>query len=215
MPSIHATYKFHILPVPSEEYRTTTKYLKTDPLIIKRPIGRPKIHTRKRDLMEDLIEGDKLKKTFRVTCSKCGEKGHNFKTYKGAPANPNWKTQDKKDQKRIFYIYSVSEIQISQSVPALEVVPNSNQSQEFQSPASEAACQGLFNKEITDVSKRRFRTKQPIRKKVPSCDPTPSTTSHPPKSPLAGLSKETMTAAVPEAQSIWQFMPTPGIRKEN
>ncbi|MED6105884.1 hypothetical protein PIB30_000012 [Stylosanthes scabra] len=74
---------------PSEEYWTTTKYLKTDPPVIKQPIGRPKVHARKRDLAEVLIEGNELKKTFRVTCSKCGEKGHNYKTCKGAPANNN------------------------------------------------------------------------------------------------------------------------------
>ncbi|MED6159075.1 hypothetical protein PIB30_038948 [Stylosanthes scabra] len=82
MDSIHATYRFHINLVPSEEYWTTTNYLKIDSPFIKRPIGRPKVHARQRDPVEVLIESDKLKKTFRVTCSKCGEKGHNYKTCK-------------------------------------------------------------------------------------------------------------------------------------
>ncbi|MED6134831.1 hypothetical protein PIB30_040612 [Stylosanthes scabra] len=75
--------------VSSEAYWTTTKYLKTDPPIIKRPIGRSKVQARKKDPVEVLIEGNKLKKTFRITCSKCGEKGHNYRTWKGAPANNN------------------------------------------------------------------------------------------------------------------------------
>ncbi|MED6220241.1 hypothetical protein PIB30_043044 [Stylosanthes scabra] len=39
---------------------------------------------------------DKLKKTLCVICSKCGEKGHNFKTCKGAPSNPNWQPKGKR-----------------------------------------------------------------------------------------------------------------------
>ncbi|MED6224333.1 hypothetical protein PIB30_082962, partial [Stylosanthes scabra] len=42
MESFHVTYKHSINPVPSEEYWSNTLYLKTDPPLIKRPIGRPK-----------------------------------------------------------------------------------------------------------------------------------------------------------------------------
>ncbi|MED6208975.1 hypothetical protein PIB30_050099 [Stylosanthes scabra] len=66
MKSFHATYKYNINLVPSEEYWGNTSYLKTYPPVIKRPIDRPKVHNRKRDPVEDLIiECDKLKKTFK------------------------------------------------------------------------------------------------------------------------------------------------------
>ncbi|MED6219565.1 hypothetical protein PIB30_036905 [Stylosanthes scabra] len=66
MHGFHATYRFNINQVPSEEYWTTTTYLRTDPPIIKRPIRRPKVQSRKRDPVEVLIEGDKLKNTFKA-----------------------------------------------------------------------------------------------------------------------------------------------------
>ncbi|MED6161957.1 hypothetical protein PIB30_065877 [Stylosanthes scabra] len=44
------------LTVPSEEYWASTNYLKTEPPIIKRPIGRPKMHSKKKDHAKVLIE---------------------------------------------------------------------------------------------------------------------------------------------------------------
>nr|XP_025669995.1 proline-rich receptor-like protein kinase PERK9 [Arachis hypogaea] len=46
------------------------------------------------------MQGKKLKKSFSVACNKCGEKGHNYKTCKGAPSNPNWKPKTKKPKKK-------------------------------------------------------------------------------------------------------------------
>ncbi|MED6134830.1 hypothetical protein PIB30_040611 [Stylosanthes scabra] len=60
MESICATCRFHISLVPSEAYWTTTKCLKTYPPIIKRPIGRSKVHARKKDS----VESPKLRKDF-------------------------------------------------------------------------------------------------------------------------------------------------------
>ncbi|XP_057745171.1 uncharacterized protein LOC130963039 [Arachis stenosperma] len=80
MESIYLTYAHSIQPVPSEEYWHRTGYIKPNSPPIKRPIGRPKVHKRKKDPIEDLIQGDKVRKTFRITCSKCGEKGHNYKS---------------------------------------------------------------------------------------------------------------------------------------
>ncbi|MED6111344.1 hypothetical protein PIB30_051495 [Stylosanthes scabra] len=57
MESIYATYKYHIHPVPNESYWSNTNYLKTEAPFIKRPIGRPKLHSRKRDPVEDLMQG--------------------------------------------------------------------------------------------------------------------------------------------------------------
>ncbi|MED6200582.1 hypothetical protein PIB30_086628 [Stylosanthes scabra] len=69
MESIHATYGHIIQPVPSEQYWSNTNYLKTEAPIIKRPIGRPKVHNKRRDPVEDLINGDKLKKSFKAETS--------------------------------------------------------------------------------------------------------------------------------------------------
>ncbi|MED6151402.1 hypothetical protein PIB30_082112 [Stylosanthes scabra] len=80
----------------------------------------PKFYTRKRDPVEDLIEGEKLKKTFWVTCNKCREKGHNFKACKGVPANPNWKPNTRKNRRGALSSGVAVEIQISKSASPLE-----------------------------------------------------------------------------------------------
>ncbi|XP_052118923.1 uncharacterized protein LOC107493000 [Arachis duranensis] len=89
MESIRKTYEHFIQPVTSEEYWTRSEFTKPAPPVLKRPIGRPKVHNRQKDPAEAVIDGDKLKRSFYVTCSKCGERGHNYKTCKGAPSNPN------------------------------------------------------------------------------------------------------------------------------
>ncbi|MED6113122.1 hypothetical protein PIB30_067959 [Stylosanthes scabra] len=247
MEAIHATYKFNISPVPSKEYWTTTKYMKTDPPFIKRPIGRPKVHDRKRDQVEDLIEGHKLKKTFMITCSKCGENGHNFKPCKGAPSNPNWKPKTRKNRRGVSTTEPATEIQISQSAPTPEarlhlilgllsqylpcrVATDQNPPQPSHEPTTDLPIQGINTIQVHAASNRKFRAKQPIRRKNPpktiatqpstpivlSATTQPATQScEAPKSPLAGPSKETLAAAGPGAQRIWQFMPTPDLKKGN
>ncbi|MED6117338.1 hypothetical protein PIB30_109046 [Stylosanthes scabra] len=136
MDSIHATYKFNINPVPSKEYWTTTNYIKTDPPYIKRPIGRPKVHARKRDPVE-----------------------------------------------------------VANDEPII------------------TAFEG---------SSKTFRAKQQIRRRTSKRlvaasqqeNPIPAEAMEPPKSPIAGPSKETLAAAGPAAQRVWQFMPTPGLSKK-
>ncbi|MED6224455.1 hypothetical protein PIB30_084193 [Stylosanthes scabra] len=82
------------------------------------------IHARKCDPAEDLIKGDKLKKTFRVTCNKCREKGHNFKTCKGAAANPNWKPTTRRKRRGSSFGTAAAEING-------EVEANENQAQDI------------------------------------------------------------------------------------
>ncbi|XP_072077727.1 uncharacterized protein [Arachis hypogaea] len=84
MPCIHG-----IAAIRKRHDQVTTDQLRPAPPPIKRPIGRPKVHNRNKDPAEAHIQGDKLKRSFQVTCSKCNEKGHNYKTCKGAPSNPN------------------------------------------------------------------------------------------------------------------------------
>ncbi|RYR32624.1 hypothetical protein Ahy_A10g047160 isoform A [Arachis hypogaea] len=81
MESIRRTYTHCIKPVPSPEFWTRTEFSKPDPPIIKRPIGRPKVHNRQKDPAKPLMQEGKLKRSFIVSCSKCDEKGHNYKTF--------------------------------------------------------------------------------------------------------------------------------------
>ncbi|XP_015971838.1 protein transport protein SEC31-like [Arachis duranensis] len=100
MESIRRTYAHCIQPMPSSEFWARTEFTQPDPPIIKRGIGRPKVHNRQKDPAEPLMQGGKLKKSFSVSYSKCGEKGHNYKTCKGAPSNPNWKPKTKRPKKK-------------------------------------------------------------------------------------------------------------------
>ncbi|RYR57418.1 hypothetical protein Ahy_A05g023154 [Arachis hypogaea] len=75
--------------------------ISSSPSKIKKPIGRL-VKTRRLDLVEDGPEGTKVKKTFRVTCEKCGESSHTAKTCKGAPkagTNAKGKVKGKSNEK--------------------------------------------------------------------------------------------------------------------
>ncbi|MED6178630.1 hypothetical protein PIB30_109417, partial [Stylosanthes scabra] len=144
-----------------EAYWTTTAYIKTEPPVIKRPIGRPKVHSRKRDLVEVLIEGDKLKKSFKVTCSKCGEKGHNYKTCKGAPANPAPKTNSRKKRRGESSTQDACDVQVSQSAPQPEGEDGGVDSQQGNS-----AAQVQVEVPIAEGPSKRFRAKQPVRPRL-------------------------------------------------
>ncbi|MED6167950.1 hypothetical protein PIB30_007622, partial [Stylosanthes scabra] len=69
---------------------------------------------------------------------------------------------------------------------------------------------------------KRFRAKQPVRRRTSKKLPTASTAApliptaamEAPKSHVVGPSMETLAAAGPAAQRIWQFMPTPGLIKK-
>ncbi|MED6109534.1 hypothetical protein PIB30_034659 [Stylosanthes scabra] len=61
------------------------------------PPGRPrKKRTEVAIFPPQPINGDKVRRTFQVTCSKCGEKGHYYKTCKGAPQSKDWQPKTKK-----------------------------------------------------------------------------------------------------------------------
>ncbi|XP_015941360.1 uncharacterized protein LOC107466865 [Arachis duranensis] len=134
MESIHKTYAYAIQPVPSQEFWTRSEYSRPDPPIIKRPIGRPKVHNRQKDPAEPMMQqGAKLKRSFKVTCSKCGSEGHNYKICKGAPSNPNWKPKTKKSKKG-GTSQSLVVIPLSQSAPQDDDAPNTQSA-----PSSQAA----------------------------------------------------------------------------
>ncbi|QHN99670.1 uncharacterized protein DS421_13g399850 [Arachis hypogaea] len=125
-----ATYQHCIQPVNSEEYWEKINYLNPIPPKLKRPVGRL-IKRRRKDQSEketSRTDNNKVTKTFRVTCSKCGETGHNFKTCKGPPAatirkptNPNKRTT-KVGANSGTPTQPAEEIHISQSAPQVQVV---------------------------------------------------------------------------------------------
>lgn len=102
MDALNATYEHYIQAVTSQEYWVRTDHPMPEPPRLKRPIGRPKKHRRK-DANSEEVPGSqqyKLRKTYEVTCNKCGESGHYEKTCKGpAIPRPAKKTKVKKKPK--------------------------------------------------------------------------------------------------------------------
>ncbi|XP_016195419.1 mucin-7-like [Arachis ipaensis] len=138
MESIHKTYAHSIQPVPSQEFWTRSEYSRPDPPIIKRPIGRPKVHNKQKGLAEPMMQhGAKLKRSFKVTCSKCGSEGHNYKTCKGAPSNPNWKVKTKKSKKG-GKSQSLVVFPLSQNAPKDDDAPNTQSAASSQAASSQA-----------------------------------------------------------------------------
>ncbi|XP_029143991.1 uncharacterized protein [Arachis hypogaea] len=120
MDAFRATYGHSISPVNSKEYWEKSGEISSIPPKIKRPIGRP-VKRRRRDPVEDRTEGNKAKKTFQVTCGKCGETGHNAKTCKEAPkagTNPKGKVKGKSKKNSTA---TQEEVQLSQSAPVAEL----------------------------------------------------------------------------------------------
>ncbi|RYR19895.1 hypothetical protein Ahy_B03g064810 isoform A [Arachis hypogaea] len=69
------------------------------------------------------MQEGKLKRSFVVSCSKCGEKGHNYKTCKGAPSNPNWKPKTRHPSKKAATSsQSLIVLPLSQSAPGSESI---------------------------------------------------------------------------------------------
>ncbi|XP_057747820.1 uncharacterized protein LOC130967013 [Arachis stenosperma] len=99
MEAIRKTYDICINPVPSEKFWEPTEQLKADPQKIVRPVGRPIKRRKKSATPPAPTDGSKVRRTFQVTCIKCGEAGHYFKTCKGAPKNPNWQPKRRRTNK--------------------------------------------------------------------------------------------------------------------
>ncbi|XP_057720172.1 vegetative cell wall protein gp1-like [Arachis stenosperma] len=129
MESIRRKYAHCIKPVPSPKFCARTEFSKPDPPITKRPIGRPKVHNRQKDPAEPLMQEEKLKRSFIVSSSKCGEKDHNYKTCKGAPTNPNWKSKTRRPRKKAASSsQSLIVLPLSQSAPPPEDASSSQPS---------------------------------------------------------------------------------------
>ncbi|XP_016165518.2 uncharacterized protein LOC107608150 isoform X2 [Arachis ipaensis] len=222
MESIHKTYAHCIKPVPSEEFWTTTEQLRPVPPPIKRPIGRPKVHNRNKDPAEAHIQGEKLKRSFQVTCSKCSEKGHNYKTCKGAPSNPNWKLKKKKPKKTVDNSQALVLLPLSQSAPQPEgetlgepsageaagsaPVPAlfmAQPSAPAQTPFRPPSQLPRMDQPDSNAAAHTFRPKQPIVRPPTSANPPPNPTPHTHKTPTSRRpSKETMKAATSATKRI-------------
>ncbi|RYQ96879.1 hypothetical protein Ahy_B08g092790 [Arachis hypogaea] len=105
MDAFRATYGHFISPFNSED---------SIPPKIKRPIDRL-VKRRRLDPVEDRPEGTKAKKTFKVTCEKCGEPSHNAKTYKGASKAETIAKGKVKGKFKKKSFATQEEVQVSQS----------------------------------------------------------------------------------------------------
>ncbi|MED6110504.1 hypothetical protein PIB30_043675 [Stylosanthes scabra] len=102
MDAIRRTYDIGIKPMNSEEYWEPSDLIKPIAPRIFRPPGRSrkKRTEASRPPPPPPNNGEKVRRTFQVTYSKCGDKGHYYKTCKGAPSNPNWQPKTKKPRQR-------------------------------------------------------------------------------------------------------------------
>ncbi|XP_016199775.1 uncharacterized protein LOC107640790 [Arachis ipaensis] len=229
MESIHKTYAHCIKPVPSEEFWITTDQLRPAPPPIKRPIGRPKVHNRNKDPAETHIQGDKLKRSFQVTCSKCNEKGHNYKTCKGAPSNPNWKSKKKKAKKTDANTEPLDQSQthtesLAENSAVQEKSPNAaatTPSAPVQPPFRPPSQLPIMGQPKTPTAASKFRPKQTIRRPQTSANPPSNSPSTPPPdttqtqstSASVATSEETLKVTGSEAIGM-NFIPTLGSKNQ-
>ncbi|XP_072060522.1 uncharacterized protein [Arachis hypogaea] len=200
MDAFRATYAHSISPVNSEEYWDKSGVVSSIPLKIKRPIGRP-VKRRRPDVVEDSPDGTKTKKTFRVTCSKCGDIGHNAKTCKGAPQQgSSSKAKGKKKQ-----VQPQHEMVVSQSAPLSQNEGSVEGSMQIPNPTShDTQTENPTSRATTNVSSQP-KAQQPFRR--------PKQTIRRPQ--VQGSLDADMTAATtsPAASEMFKFIPTPGLNQ--
>ncbi|MED6164859.1 hypothetical protein PIB30_094173 [Stylosanthes scabra] len=161
-----------------------------------------------------------LKRTFKVTCAKCGEKGHNYKTCKGAPANPNWKPKTRRPRNACSGSTTPHvEVPLSQSAPQTQEEGNQVEASQAASPPPPTTSHAHLpfrpptQVRQTAATSGAFRSKQPVRRKVKANSPPPSESPTP--SQAEELSRETLAAASASTQRKFKFMETPGINKQH
>ncbi|XP_016194846.1 uncharacterized protein LOC107635794 [Arachis ipaensis] len=126
MDAIRPAYSHCINPVNSEEYWTPTDSPQPLPPQIKKAAHRSKIK-RKVDSVKTEMHSHKAKKTFEVTCNKCGQTSHYYKTCSNPPKDPNWKPMTKKEmrdlKKSALVVDSASTTQVASETPNLNNPP--------------------------------------------------------------------------------------------
>ncbi|RYR17985.1 hypothetical protein Ahy_B03g062631 [Arachis hypogaea] len=211
-----ATYQPCIKPVNSEEYWDKIEVINPIPPKLKRPVGRP-VKRRKKEPSENETSGSKVKKTFRVTCSKCGETGHNQKTCKG-PAAPNRRSTKLRRSTNAQSTakttnQAAEEMHVSQSAPQVQnVVDHPNPIQPAANAPGFVSSMGAANSGATIP--HSARAKQPIiRPHYPAPVQSSTPPPIPPPRPSQGVSAATITAASKGTTSrMFQFIPNPGFK---
>ncbi|MED6223982.1 hypothetical protein PIB30_079424 [Stylosanthes scabra] len=198
-----------------------------DPPPIVRPAGRP-VKRRIKDHV-DMIIGNKVRKTCQVTCSKYGEKGHYYKTCKGAPRDPNWKTKSRKTKKVNTQVATEGEAIDGQSEVPTSQNPSNN------APNAQNTPMDLVEKSRKSKKKKPKMTTMPQHEEMtlsqiaptppnaaPSQEPSVTPPLYPPpppppppptfkmKQPVVRAPNSTPTAANREDAQGFTFMPTPG-----
>ncbi|RYR57478.1 hypothetical protein Ahy_A05g023211 [Arachis hypogaea] len=210
------TYQPCIQPVNSEENWDKIEVINPIPPKLKRPVGRP-VKRRKKEPFENETSGSKVKKTFRVTCSKCGETGHNQKTCKG-PAAPNRRSTKLRRSTNAQSTakttnQAAEEMHVSQSAPQVQnVVDHPNPIQPAANAPGFVSSMGAANSGATIP--HSARVKQPIiRPHYPAPVQSSTPPPIPPPRPSQGVSAATITAASKGTTSrMFQFIPNPGFK---
>nr|XP_025611980.1 uncharacterized protein LOC112705360 [Arachis hypogaea] len=184
MDVVRATYGDSIKPVNSEEFWEETNRLRPEAPIIRRPPGRP---TKKRAV--DVVaesqmqqQGHNVRKSFQVTCSKCGQKGHYHMTCKGAPANPNWQPKRKKAKQQQTENQSSQPPPDQQEAQAGEGV-GSNVPQNVTAPSIDPVGKAKRQKKKVPKTSNTHSVQQETRVDTQS--------SHPAQPPLEGVDSNT------------------------
>ncbi|KAL4343867.1 hypothetical protein AHAS_Ahas11G0121300 [Arachis hypogaea] len=219
--AVIATYQYCIQPVNYEEYWEKTNYLKPIPPKLKRPVGRPVKRRRKESSETEASRTDsnKVKKTFWVTCSKCGEVGYNYKTWKGPlavttrrPTNPN-RRKTKAGTNPGTSNQPAEEMHVSQSAPQVQnVVDHPNPTHPAANAPGFVSSMSAANSGA--IISQSARAKQPIiRPQYPA--PVQSSTPPPilPPRISQGVSTEMIAAASKGTTSrMFQFISNPGFK---
>ncbi|MED6143303.1 hypothetical protein PIB30_004804 [Stylosanthes scabra] len=218
MDSIRATYSFCIKPVNSEQYWTPTGCLETLPLTIKRPAHRPK-YKRRVDQVEKEMNPNKVRKTFEVTCNKCGEKEHYYKTCKNYPQDPNWKPMTKKER-RTAKGGCASTATASSSQPSHTQARARKNKKKIPKPgvrglgntSSQTLGQGATPRPgaVTGLHAHEMMKLPIIRpQSPPTTAPNEDNNTNPPR----GVTVETIAATSSgTAARLFRYMPTPGFK---
>ncbi|MED6126363.1 hypothetical protein PIB30_077655 [Stylosanthes scabra] len=162
---------------------------------------------------------NKVRKTFEVTCNKCGEKGHYYKTCKNYPQDPNWKPMTKKERRTAkggcASTATANSSQPSHTQVETEVMDNA--ASNVNNPNMDPDARARKNKQ--KIPKPGVRVKP--QKKKPQSDEIPISQSAPnTEEGLGNTSSQTLgQGATPQpatssgtAARLFRYMPTPGFK---
>ncbi|MED6227041.1 hypothetical protein PIB30_109584, partial [Stylosanthes scabra] len=218
MEVVRATYSHVVQLVPSSEFWNPTGCGGIEPPPIVRPAGRPRGRRIKDHV--DMIIGNKVRKTCQVTCAKCGETGHYYKTCKGAPKDPNWKTKSRQTKKKKTMDDVNSEEGMNSGVGKAAPTPlDPVKARKSKKKKPKLAPSGnLGQVEEVDYSQSAPTTEE-LQAPTSTPAPAPGSSGTPlpvrfrPKQPIVRPPTTPSVNVDPqEPQTGFTFMPTPGFR---